>query len=320
MTLPPQRPVAAGGPAVVAGLPGYLALHAGRALEAVTRTDGDLSVELVHDARTSLRRLRATLRTLPDLVEDEEAVEASLQHLALRLGTVRDADVLEELFAEALDRLAADGAASAGFGMARALLRTTLARLRRRAVDACLREAEEPTWTEGVAVLRGFVEEPPEAPVVEAEAVLGAAERRTVERLRAADGEVAALHAARKAAKRWRYAAELLEDVPTAATHLERAQHLQELLGQVQDLEIALELLVQLRGRAGGAQRALEVLGRTLRARQRDAIGTALTAGALAPIGADPDADPDLAAAEGDLSPRSSAAPDASPAPGPGAP
>lgn len=299
---------------MVAGLPGYMALHAGRALEAVTRTDGDLSVELVHDARTSLRRLRATLRTLPALVEDAEAVEASLQHLALLLGTVRDADVLEELFAEALDRLAADGAASACFGMARALLRTTLARLRRRAVDACLREAAGPTWAEGVAVLRGFVEAPPEAPIVEAEDVLEAAERRAIERLRAADGEVSLLHAARKAAKRWRYAAEVLEDAPTAAAHLERAQRLQELLGEVQDLAIALELLAQLRGRAGDARRALDVLHDVLGTRQREAIDAALAAGDLPPLRTDGEG----AAAE-EVSPRSSGAPDAFPAPGPGA-
>lgn len=291
MTGPAPEAASGEKPEVASGLPAYVALHAERALGGVTRADGELPVELVHDARTSLRRLRATLRTLPGAFEDAAQAEAALQHLALTLGAVRDVDVLAELLPAALDRVSADRSiadgstavghvSTGGRKVAHALFCSTFEDMRARAVAAYLREAAAAAWADGVGLLRRWVEDPPPAPLVDAEGLLAEAEQRVVERLRAAHGEISALHTARKAAKRWRYAAELLEGAPAAAEHLARAEQLQELLGEVQDLEIAVELLGQLQDRpaAAAALPALSVLVDDLRERQRSAIIAALAA------------------------------------------
>src|SRR5699024_10504773 len=63
-------------------------------------------------------------------------------------------------------------------------------------------------------------------------------------RVRDAEGEPEALHAARRIAKRWRYAAELLVPVePKAAKHSDRATHFHVLLGELQDAVVATEFL-----------------------------------------------------------------------------
>ena len=262
----------------------YLRLHAARALEAMRRRGNDLTVEVVHDSRTSLRRLRATVRTLPALVADPTAVDAALQEVALVLGAVRDVDVLSELLLPAADELTPDPAAAP----LRALLEHELAARRAAALAALAPAAEAPRWQEAATLLQDWSRTPPSLPRLDVAQALGEAEALTRRRLRAAGADPAALHSARKAAKRWRYAAELLAAEPAAAHHRERAEAVQEELGLIQDLEIALGLLDELEEEGAGVGAAhaapaavtsapealggLAVLRAALAARQRDLV------------------------------------------------
>ena len=262
----------------------HLRLHAARALEALVRHGTDLSVESVHDARTSLRRLRAAVRTVPALVEDPFAADAALQEVALALGAVRDVDVLAELLLPAADALVPVEDAEP----ARALLGRELAARRGAALSALGHAAGTPRRRQAESLLDDWARTPPPLPALDAARVLEHAEEVTDRRLAAAGADPTALHRARKAAKRWRYTAELLIADPAAPAHHRRAEELQELLGRIQDLEIARGLLDELRaddagsgaGHAGratitaepAALRGLAMLRRALAARQRDLI------------------------------------------------
>ena len=263
----------------------YVGEHACRALDGILRVGAELPVEIVHGTRTSLRRLRAAVRTVPSAVPDAAAADAALQALALPLGEVRDADVLAELLAPAVEGLE-PGPARAE---AQAVLEGVLRSLRRDALAAMEAAAGTEAWREGATLLEAWCRTPPSLPVPAAEEVLDRAEREVVRRLRVSGGEPSRLHAARKAAKRWRYAAELLaagpDDAPSRE-HIEaarvRAEAMQELLGQVQDLEIARSLLTELVTAADDgspARTGLEQLRARLSARQRELIARAVAAG-----------------------------------------
>jgi CHAD domain-containing protein len=255
----------------------HLRLHAARALGAITRQGIDLTVELVHDARTSLRRLRAAVRTVPALVEDPLATGAALQEVALALGAVRDVDVLAALLPPAVDTILPITDAE----QTRTVLERELSARREEALDALELAAGTPGWRQAEALLRDWARTPPPLPALDAAQVLDRAEQVTERRLAAAGTNPAALHGARKAAKRWRYAAELLAAEPAAAVHQPRAELLQEQLGRIQDLGIALHLLDELgTARAGGASPAappaapqgLAVLRAALAGRQQDLV------------------------------------------------
>jgi CHAD domain-containing protein len=215
----------------------------------------------VHDMRVAIRRLRATLRTFRSMLDRSrtEPLRAELQWLGGLLGAVRDGDVLQQHFDEALaaeppdmiigpvaarihERLGtttrqARDALAAGMTSRRyaqilgeldavvdsELAQATGKRLRRTArkavrradvrLDVALQKPDEPT---GVAF-------PSSAP-----------ESRDV-----------ALHDARKAYKRARYAAEALAPAAGApALRLaKRLRNLQDILGEYQDSVVGAQLL-----------------------------------------------------------------------------
>lgn len=260
----------------------YVGEHSCRALDGISRIGAELPVEIVHGTRTSLRRLRAAVRTVPGAVPDAAAADAALQALALPLGVVRDADVLAALLASEAEDLEPAPARSA----AQALLEDELRSRRRDALAALEAAAGTGAWREGAALLEAWCRTPPSLPVPAAEEVLDRAERKVVRRLETSGGEPSRLHAARKAAKRWRYAAELLAAAPDDAPsheHIEaarvRAEAMQDLLGGVQDLEIAHGLLTELVTAADDgspARTGLEQLRTRLSARQRELIARAV--------------------------------------------
>ncbi|WP_299304046.1 CHAD domain-containing protein [uncultured Brachybacterium sp.] len=223
-------------------LAAYLAQHATRALEGLRHLDAAPSVELVHDTRTSLRRLRATVRTFPQSFPDLVADDADLQWVALGFGAVRDTDVLAELLlplAESLSTITAAAPSSEQHALAAALTSA-----RERALTDLAVHAEEARWTRAVGQLERWSGAPPSLVTPATEDTLRRARDTVRGRLSAADGQPTALHLARKAAKRWRYAAELLAPVePAAQQHLEEAQQVQEVLGELQDTMIGTEFL-----------------------------------------------------------------------------
>ncbi|MBB5831326.1 CHAD domain-containing protein [Brachybacterium aquaticum] len=235
----------------------YVHAHAARALigiDTVDRAVDDLTVDLVHDTRTSLRRLRGTVRSFPAAFEhlpeygDHVALDADLQAVALAFGEVRDADVLAELLLPALDELpSADGARPSPVPPARALLTRELDVLRDAALAQLRSDSGGSAWGRTADLLRTWRTAPPSLPHLDPVAVLEGAEARVRRRLTSAADDPAQLHSARKAAKRWRYAAELLLPLgPIAAERLARAEPYQELLGRVQDVEIARTFLAAL--------------------------------------------------------------------------
>ncbi|GAA4526935.1 CHAD domain-containing protein [Brachybacterium paraconglomeratum] len=224
----------------------YVRLHAMRALEGVRQFDAAPSVEVVHDTRTSLRRLRATTRTFPQSFPDLLDDDADLQWVALGFGAVRDADVLAELLlhlAELLSPDAADAPSSEQHALAVALTSA-----REEAIQDLRAHAEHERWTRAVRQLELWTVAPPALASTELEGTTEDTLRRARDtvrrRLSTSEGQSIALHSARKAAKRWRYAAELLAPVePAAQEHLEVAQQVQDVLGELQDTVIGIEFL-----------------------------------------------------------------------------
>jgi len=218
--------------------------------------------DVVHETRVAIRRLRATLRTFKRLFSGTEAaeLEAELRDLALALGAVRDAEVLHR-------RLVADVAALAPevvLGSARARIDEALLAARARAGEELDRRMAGDQYLRLLDSVRVFVADPPLAPAALRPAQkikkdVRRAGKRFGKRIDAAlaDGSDAALHRARKAAKRARYAVEAAAPVlpGSAAETLDRFKALQDLLGDQHDAVTAAQLLLDL-GREAGRHRA----------------------------------------------------------------
>ena len=197
-------------------------------------------MEVVHDTRTSLRRVRAALRTFAGSFPAPGTVDDDLRFVAVALGAVRDADVLAEALLPDLEALPEELV----LGPARGDLDEALAARRRDALDAVHRDRTDPRWQRAVAQLTAWREDPPALAPQDHVRTLTRARERVRRRIRDSGGDPVALHSARKAAKRWRYAAELLAgNEPAAGEHLERAMEVQSVLGEVQDALIAREFL-----------------------------------------------------------------------------
>ncbi|WP_344445811.1 CHAD domain-containing protein, partial [Kitasatospora nipponensis] len=250
-----------------AAVTGYLRLHCAEllALDGAVRRDEEDSV---HRMRVCARRLRSCLtscrRYLRGPAGDRLAEE--LRWLGQALGTARDAESTgERLAAQAVQAArAAQGAQAAA--MLDDLAGRITDRFRRRYRDA-YRQVREVLDSERYFDLLAALEELAARPRLRARAKRGSArgtaslERllrreqvRTDRRMRAAPALPAgphrdeALHAARKAAKRTRYTAELAG--PGGAKLARRMRALQEGLGAYQDAVVAEELLPYLAAQA----------------------------------------------------------------------
>lgn len=232
---PPRDPLAA-----------HLGLHARRALDGLAALDGTPAleqadaVELVHETRTSLRRVRSALRTFAESFPAPGSAAADLRYVALALGEVRDVDVLGELLRQELDALPAELVTASS----REDLEGALAARRALALQVAQQARQDPRWARAVDQLATWRDIAPTLVERDPARLVTMGRREVRDRIRRADGDPVALHAARKAAKRWRYAAELLAEVDSlAAEHLDQATQAQRLLGQVQDAVIACAFL-----------------------------------------------------------------------------
>lgn len=229
---------------------GYLGKHIGtlKTLDPMVRSG---EPDAVHQMRVAARRLRSTLQSFgkPVFASDTTAVTAELKWLGTVLGAARDAEVLGAHIRSSLEQLppelvvgpvmarvqghfAAAGAAARSAAQAALDSERYLALLDQ--LDALVSAPQPTTATAGPAgdVLR--------APVRRAY-------RRTDRRMRAAlrtppgRPRELALHEARKAAKRARYAAEAV--APAAGSQAGRfarqMKKLQTVLGDHQDSVIA---------------------------------------------------------------------------------
>ncbi|MDR6970231.1 CHAD domain-containing protein [Leifsonia shinshuensis] len=194
--------------------------------------------DAVHQARTRVRRLRSILAVFRKAFDEEEQrrMRARLKRLGHRLGDVRDLDVrardLEGLLSEQTDPAVAD-AVEAMAARARAQYG--------RALDDLLRHVRSRGHRELLADLQSFAAAPPlsEDGSAHPHRVARKGLRRAARRVLRVEGErLEERHAARKAARRLRYAAEAVaDDLGGDAVRLaEAAEELQDALGEHRDL------------------------------------------------------------------------------------
>ncbi|MBL7490547.1 CYTH and CHAD domain-containing protein [Frankia sp. AgB1.9] len=228
----------------------YLVEHTRALLAADARVRlGD--PESVHDLRVAARRLRSTLRTFQGLFDPAPALalQARLRELNLLLNAARDGEVQLDRFMAAIGAL--DDRDVRGPVAARVQGHLGSEHLRGR--ERALAWMRGPDYLDFVNDLVAFVAIPPYSPLGTRPAgqALRAPVRKADRRLRRrvdlalrtpeGDGQDAALHAARKAAKRLRYAAEAVTPVhgKDAARHARRGKKIQDALGEHQDCVVA---------------------------------------------------------------------------------
>jgi CHAD domain-containing protein len=201
----------------------------------------------IHDTRVAIRRLRSTLRVFGKLL-DQSAVgdmDSELQWFAGLLGEVRDCEVQQRRFIEALEGVPDDLV----LGPVKSRIREDLRAIALPARSRVREAMESPRYLAIMAVLRRWRAEPPAGThittrklVERARRARRKADRRLAAALGSGDGQGVMLHRARKAAKRARYAAELCEPVSNARRAkrtIKHYKHIQSLLGDHQDTVVA---------------------------------------------------------------------------------
>jgi CHAD domain-containing protein len=193
--------------------------------------------EELHQMRTAVRRLRATLRAVPAVVgPNATPLRRELRWLGTVLGAVRDVDVLRDYLRA--KRATLDHAEAAAARRALARLQTARARARAAALAALAspRYARLRRRLDAAVGRRGRVD-----------VSLTWVARRTFKKLRKAVHALPAqpsdaqLHAVRIRVKRARYAAELTRATVgrSARRFIRSAARLQDILGEHQDAAVA---------------------------------------------------------------------------------
>jgi CHAD domain-containing protein len=202
---------------------------------------------VVHMTRVAARRLRSTLRTFNDVVDAGPADELNneLAWYADVLGEVRDREVLNSR----LIKLIADLPPEQVRGPVEAEITKTLAKERDEATQRLNAAMRTRRYQHLVLLLRGWKTAPPFADAAASKdktavKYVEAAKRKADKRLRQGDDDIERLHRARKAEKRLRYAAELVEPADSRMKRIARtAKNLQTLLGEHQDAVVAANFL-----------------------------------------------------------------------------
>lgn len=213
----------------------------------------------VHQTRVAVRRVRSVLRCFAELFEQgsTSALDAELRWLAGLLGQVRDRQVLRRRLLALADELPAELAVGPVKSRVEDELRGEQAehwsRLQQELVGSRYLAllSELAAWTAAPKWSRQA-----HKPTSYLTRLAARADRQATRRLRAATatGDASALHRARKAAKRARYAHELVQTVARGKPAKKKAAHhraLQDLIGEHQDSQLSAEVLRRL-GRAAG--------------------------------------------------------------------
>jgi CHAD domain-containing protein len=216
----------------------------------------------VHELRVAVRRLRSTLRTYADLFDTDRgrALAGELRWYAGVLGSVRDAEVLRSHFDAAVAQLPL----GLVIGPVAQRIDDELAAQHETGLNELCAELNAPRYTALRAEVDRWANGPPVTSVGRRRAADVASyvqleRKRLRKRLRvigAGEADDAAVHAARKTAKRCRYAVELaapaLEREPVQRL-VRRMQHVQDDLGEFQDAVVAASALLHIRGNAEAA-------------------------------------------------------------------
>ncbi|MBV8964883.1 MAG: CYTH and CHAD domain-containing protein [Mycobacteriaceae bacterium] len=199
----------------------------------------------IHDTRVATRRLRSTLRVFGKLLDPSAAREMDdeLKWFAGLLGEVRDCQVQRRRFTGALDDIPDELVLGPVKSRVRADLQAVELPARNRVTEAM----DSPRYLAIMATLRRWRTDPP----IDSDLRAGALAKRARRARRKADkrldaaissGEDAMLHRARKAAKRARYAGELLEPLDKSKRANRTIKHykrIQTVLGDHQDTVVA---------------------------------------------------------------------------------
>jgi CHAD domain-containing protein len=219
---------------------------------------GDLDLrrglDPIHDTRVAIRRLRSTLRVFKNVLNDAAAgLDSELKWFAALLGEVRDSQVQQRRFAEAVDGLPDHLV----LGPVRPRIRSDLQALEfpaRKTVDEAMESAR---YLDILIALRQWRTDPPIDASLAVKSLRERARKASRKAQRRLDqaldaNDPALLHRARKAAKRARYAAELVAPLDPPA-HRRRKQHkkVQSVLGDHQDTVVATAALRRLAIAAG---------------------------------------------------------------------
>jgi CHAD domain-containing protein len=251
------RALADGEPAEPAGpLAAYL-LEQQRALIAgdIALRRGDETV--IHKTRVGTRRFRSTLRSFGTLLDEptRQRLDGELRWYAGLLGEVRDRQVQRGKLLTMVDEL--DDTVL--LGPVRARIERELSREQAEHWAELQQALSSPRYLELLAAVYEFCHALPAKSGSKARlrSLMRKADRKATRRLAAAidSGDPELLHRARKAAKRARYAGELLQPLGGRRAGEQAAQNesLQELLGEYQDSLVSAALLKRLATIAGTA-------------------------------------------------------------------
>ncbi len=211
----------------------------------------------IHSTRVAIRRYRSTLRVFASLFEDEPAaqLETELSWYASLLGEVRDRQVQRARFAAALRELPSEWV----LGPVASRIENDLLAEQIRHRDIAMTELDGDRYRALLTQLSAWSRGLPIDGEVNDRLLVKLARKagkkaidRTQSAVRGTDDE--ALHRARKASKRARYAAELVSpvvDKKVSKANIKRFKTIQEVLGEHQDAVIAAGILRTLGARAG---------------------------------------------------------------------
>lgn len=230
----------------------YLRTQAGtlKSLDPAVRRD---EPDSVHKMRVATRRLRSTLRSFGHIVRrgDTERLAAELKWLGTVLGAARDAEVLAAHLREGLRQIPVEQV----IGPVQARVQGHFAPVRADARTAILAALGSERYFSLLDEMDRLLAEPPFTPLADkpaADALPTAAcraRRQVSKRMRRARHTAAgkprnaALHQARKAARRARYAAEAMTPAigKKASRFARQMKDIQSVLGEHQDAVIARE-------------------------------------------------------------------------------
>jgi CHAD domain-containing protein len=245
---------------------GFVASLLGRQLAGLRAADADVRTgrpDSIHATRIAARRLRSTLTSYRALLPSDEArrLSGELRWLGAALGPARDAEVLRDRLLAEL----ADTPPELVVGPVADRIRSTLDRDARLGQDAAVQALSSPRHGRIIRDL-GALAEGPAASAARPRTARPGTARRAIRRALDADVRLArrrlraalvpavaadrdaALHEARKKAKRLHYAAESAATVlgRPAAELADVAHEIQDLLGEHQDSVVARDCLLRL--------------------------------------------------------------------------
>jgi CHAD domain-containing protein len=198
------------------------------------------------------------LRVFGDVVDSvpAEELDHELAWYADLLGQVRDREVLSSR----MTKLVADLPPDHVRGPVEAEITKTLAKERDDAMQRLNEAMRTPRYRHLMRLLGGWKTAPPLSEVADRSAKTAAAyvkktQRKADKRLRDAGDDIEQLHGARKAMKRLRYAAELVEPTDHTMKRVARdATQMQTLLGEHQDAIVAAHFLATVSASEGDSE------------------------------------------------------------------